>query len=263
MRLITKFPCAVLFGAALLSGAAHAGTEVDTHAFTAQMTDSWYRYAFDMKVLSDTEDAVKIALSGVGADEAWGGLFSKRTESGSGNHAYSETYGDYAPTDFKINVKQGYRIASFTLTGNTIGSLNPAVFVPSPGKLGTDGMATSRVNWTLGKSYEPYAERVSVEQIDVQGIEQFSLHYTNVNPEQEFTLSMNNMLWAELKSGESSTVGSEYPGSLHASSVTLDYSDIVLTVNVVPVSAVPEPGTYTMLLGGLALVAGVARRRRQ
>lgn len=259
--LIKTAGTALVLGATLMAGAAHAANQVEAQGFSARVTSSWYPHAFDMTVLSDTASTVRIALAGIGADEAYGGAFSRTSDSGPGIYGNEHGYAEGASTDLGFSVKQGYRIASFTLTGNTIGSLDAAIFVPTPGRDGLDGRASTSVAWTLGKSFE---DRAYAYQNDVQGIAHFSVEYTNATAEQEFRLTIENALGAQLMSGYSSeNPEAEFPfGWLHGASASVDYSDIVLTVNVVPVAAVPEPGTYAMLLGGLALLGSVARRRR-
>jgi hypothetical protein len=48
--------------------------------------------------------------------------------------------------------------------------------------------------------------------------------------------------------------------------VSIGVDRILMTFNAVPLSVatpVPEPETYAMLLGGLALIGAIARRRRR
>lgn len=260
MKNVTSFIyAAALMSTTLVSGAVQASNQIDVQGFSARVTRSDFPAAFDMRVLSATGNTVKIGLAGVGADETYGGLFHPITEEGMGATGWEEFFYNWASTDLKFDVKQGYRVTSVTLSGNTSGTLAPWKFTPDGYHDGNDGTASTLASWGLGTSWE---NRVVSNQTNVEGTESFSVAFSDTATP-EFSLTISNYVEATLRSGKTTIIGADFPSTTYyASSATLDFSNIVLSVEVAPVSAVPEPGTYAMLLGGLALLGLASRRHR-
>lgn len=255
----------ILLGAA---GAAQAAKNIDAQGFSASLVQT-ENSNFNMTVLSDTGSAVKVALSGVGLDDLWGGdvfRVSSQQRCCMSSEPLEEVNTDWTVTTLNFNVKQGYRIASFTLTGTTFGTLTPGVVPPEASHPGNDlaGTAHSVSTWSLTTmqfgTWETH--RSVVDQSDINGRQSFSLDH-DYPVMDEFELSIESQIRTALRSAYTAPYRMEYPaGTSFASSASLDYRDLVLSVNLVPVAAVPEPGTYAMLLAGLALLGVAARRRR-
>lgn len=255
----------ILLGAA---DAAQAARSIDAQGFSARLVQS-ENPNFNMTVLSDTGSAVKVALSGVGLDDLWGrDVFEVSSQEGCclTSEPWEEVAIDVAFTQLNFNVKPGYRIASFTFSGTTFGTLTPAVVPPQYSHPGNDlaGTAHSVSTWSLSTTQVGTWEthRSVVDQSDINGSQSFSLDH-DYPIMGEFELSLMSLIRTELRSAYTQPDRMEFPaGRSFASSASLDIRDLALSVNLVPVAAVPEPGTYAMLLAGLALLGVAARRRR-
>ncbi|TWI44802.1 putative secreted protein with PEP-CTERM sorting signal/MYXO-CTERM domain-containing protein [Pseudoduganella flava] len=245
----------LLLGTSLLANpAAHAATTIDTGSFTLGWSDGYYPNLFDMTVLSDSGGTVTIALHHAGplADAA----------AGSPDNFNPSQGGDLGFTQLATTVHAGYRITSLALSA----SVNGAMFVGMPDHCpGTwcsvsPGYAenSGSFEWSLTQGGVPTAlpgaridnlegQATLAQQaaVALQGAATLDL-YTRVDARALGTLQ-------NISNGEISGYRD------FSSDAYLSMGDIVLTVQVAPV---PEPSTYAMLLGGLALAGAAARRRR-
>ncbi|WP_193615809.1 FxDxF family PEP-CTERM protein [Massilia sp. YMA4] len=169
--------------------------------------------------------------------------------------AYKPFASDYRfwQNEYEIGVKAGYKITGITLTGSFYGALAPAQWT-MPGDAGNDlgfGFGTYHTehplesNWATAK--------------DLNGRKDFSLTLGKTALEGEFTVSFNgrNEVTAESVWYLDELSNEQY---WLGSSASAGLGQLTMTVNI---AAVPEPQTWAMLLGGLALAGAVARRRRQ
>lgn len=255
--------CASITLAATLVGApAQAGTQVNAQLFSAEYRYS--DYSPQMSILSDDGDTVRLALSGVGADEMDGGIIDRQSSGGSSElpEYYETMMYAWNGTYLSFDVKQGYRVESFTLSGKVTGSLSPGRLPAdtAPRDVGAYGSASDWSRWNL----ETAAGRTRGGRLDnITGTQEFSVRHDD-SATGEFTLTLSHevdgSLWSAYRWVER---GSSRYVEYFPSTGTLDVSDVVLTVQLAPIAAVPEPTTWAMLLGGLALVGCGARRRRK
>ena len=77
-----------------------------------------------------------------------------------------------------------------------------------------------------------------------------------------FSVTLGNVSVGSNTVGITTYFGGSVPAQEHTQNQWGNYSTIIGKFTS-PVSAVPEPETYAMMLAGLALIGGMARRRRQ
>jgi hypothetical protein len=259
----TIFRPAIVLSALLIATGAQAATQIDAQLFSASLQNTFYRSQID--VLADNGTTVRLALSGFGADEGFGGRIDLHSFAGMTHDPeylhYNDYYnGDYNQGEVAFRIKDGYRITSYTLTGKAIGSLTAAVVEPMSGANTASGNGSAHMtsDWDLRSSSGITG---SVRQSDIVGTQPFAIGRGD-NLTGESTLTISNNIGISLQSGYRSYHGDwGYVTEHFASGATLDFSDLELTVQLAPIAAVPEPTTWAMLLGGLALVGLAARKR--
>jgi hypothetical protein len=170
---------------------------------------------------------------------------------------YSPETFNWGNLDLALDVRDGYRITSMTLTGTLTGVLKPAV----PSGNASPGVATNE--FFMGWDFRQAGQSISMGRQtlnNVNGDRQLQLS-ADVPFEGDFTIAVNNGISAYAQSG----VGYWYDGddaegfTYYASYASARWHDVVLTVQVSPV---PEPTTYAMLLAGLGIAGFTARRRK-
>lgn len=245
---------ALLFAAGLITAAAaHAGPSIDTHGFSLWQEGDVT--SLSMQVVSEHDGLVQIAFQGlqpaavVAIDD--------------GNNPWYSS--DFTMTPLEGTVKAGYRIASMTLSGTVTGT--PEVGMPTSCDLPSHscrlGQATSTatLDWSTTVGEHGVGPGGSLKWVDLNGTRTFSL--TGTAP-----VSGNFDLWFDIYNvvyAEASTHSFPYDNedgwytAFIPSQSAFAFGDLTLTMQVV---AVPEPGTYAMLLGGLGLLGVAARRRR-
>lgn len=235
---------------ALSTGGAQAATTIDTAGFSLSTVEFSGNLPFDMQVLSDAGGITRIAMGGLEPTSAplhhWG-------------------FVEFATANLAASVHQGYRIASITFSGvaaggYAVGQISPTC-LPSncdgyPGsasngaalrlQLTQDGTTTDLPRWVAN---------------DMTGQSVFT-YRVETSLTGAFGLQADTTIWANAEDAReyySATPEQDWPTRItHPSSAWSQMSDVVMTIEVAPV---PEPGTCAMLLSGLGLLAGVARRR--
>lgn len=155
--------------------------------------------------------------------------------------------------EYDIGVKAGYKITGITVTGSFHGALAPAEWT-MPGVAGNElgfGFGTYHTehplesNWATAK--------------DLDGRKDFSLTLGTTALAGEFTVSFQGR---NEVTAESVWYLDEWSNEQYwlGSSASAGLGELTMTVNI---AAVPEPQTWAMLLGGLALAGAMARRQRQ
>ncbi len=249
---MTSIKTAVLLSAALmLSASAHAGQAVDTEGFSLAQPGNWN--SAQMTVLSNQGGTLQIGIQGMEPN------YTVATDSGD-----QPWYNwDAMDTVLAANVKAGYKIASITLSGTLTGLLDVA---PLPAECGTAnygcglGVATNQA--TLAWSIDRGDTALDLQQLEVNnlnGVKTFSLTTTAVLG-QSFNFYVATYNTAAAEAGHVTYVGSDWHSTNYLPTTSeIGFGDMVMTVQIV---AVPEPGTYAMLLAGMGLLGVAARRQR-
>jgi PEP-CTERM motif len=201
-----------------------------------------------VSVLANTADVLQLSLTE---------LLSRNSQGGTGWSAFDDqgnfqqTISDYA-AGYQLRVKEGHSLSLVTLELRFGGQLQQAESPIDP-----PGQA---LNYT--RNGMQVINAGSVVQSDVR-------HIDNLNGTQQVTFTFWDLAWAETVALELQSevwMGAQgippnglLPGL--PSFASMNVTDAVLTIRTA-VAPVPEPGTYAMLLAGLALVGTAARRRK-
>ena len=229
-----------------LSSSVLAGTTIGTQGFTINDTagDS-------IRLLSDSNNVAKFDLTNMATI----------------NYSVTERYdwngGDMKFDFFSVSARDGYRVTNIEYSGVIIGELIPAPYYPDSGpNYWGNGTATNQSQTTFS-AYDPNANPPNyVQKIltfnNLNETVPFSLQNSTLLLPQAFQIDLNVSAWLGITPGR----GEWHEGSWMTPSTTkLRILNPVLTLTYAPLSAVPEPSTYAMLLAGLAL-CGIVRRRR-
>ncbi len=249
----------VLAALAAAAPLAHAALEVESTGFSIGLTGGYYPEltGFDMQLLSDNGGSVQIGLSGAGP--LLNPVHATATE-------YEYANGDYGWTQLGGKVKQGYRITSITLSGAFSGALQAGQpdAVCGSNCISQAGIATNAggITWLVTGDGSVTTD---VGQLDNVTSPQLLTRTVTRGLDGDFTLDINSVLGVYTRAAQHSiyhNVNNEFEWVEEVfwpseGSISLD--GMTLTVQI---AAVPEPGTYAMLLAGLGLVGFAARRRR-
>ncbi len=229
---------ALLAGVALMLGTTATAATVDTHAVTFQTDSS------DLVLLSETATTAQIQINGL----AWSADSANIGSGGSSLNAI-----------FDATVKEGYRITSFTISANLTGVLDVVPLDPACGQTWTScqpGSATNRaeLRWVMRDG----SAEALVNRSDFVGQE--LLTATTALPlslQGDFSFVTESTLYVKGVDGSITQQGSDWSTTTYFPSRAFAgfSSPVVLTVQV---AAVPEPGTYAMLLAGLGLLGWMA-----
>jgi hypothetical protein len=248
---MTLKAAAFLIATVLAATAAQAATTIDTAGFSLTAGGDWSQ--LDLNVLSDANGTVRIALANAGPQPL--------DSSDNGEE------GDFVLSTLAAQVRAGYRITSFTLSGTATGSLMSETYagactmdqvpycVRTPAALSNYGSFFWSIDGVGGNTPLP-----TVSVTDLSGTTSFS-QTAAVNQISDFSLILNAYAGTTAHGEIIHIWDAEHDYSTTQSAYSsFAFRDVVLTVQV---SAVPEPGSYAMLLAGLGLVAGIAARRRK
>ncbi|WP_256077447.1 PEP-CTERM sorting domain-containing protein [Massilia sp. YIM B04103] len=223
-----------------MAGTAFA-QDINAQAFTLSNAGGWW--GDNIKLLSDTNGITTISMG-------YGPCCSDVIDAGPGR-----SNGDNALQNFNVNTRAGYRVTGFSVSAKLIGSLSVGEHD------GERGEATNRG----GFEFTAYQNGTTLltrrwEQAQLQGTETHLVSGQAVLPS---SFSLDILAWqSAYAQGALYYTCNPASCSEHwaTSSASLKVTDLVLTVQTAPV---PEPETYAMLLGGLAITAFVARRRQR
>lgn len=241
----------VLAAFAAAAPLAHAALEVESTGFSLGLTGGWYPdlTGFDMQLLSDSGGTVQIGLSGAGT--LVNPVESIATE-------YDHLNGDHNWTQLGGKVKQGYRITSITLTSAFSGALHAGQPDAVCGSycVSQAGIATNYGGTTLRVTSDG-SVTTEVDLLENVTSPQILTGTVTRALDGDFTLDIDSILGAYTRAAQHTIYGDREIFWQSEGWVALD--SMTMTVQI---AAVPEPGTYAMLLAGLGLVGFAARRRR-
>jgi hypothetical protein len=228
----------LLLGALLHAApAAFAATTIDTAGFSLSYLNGYGTAPVQMNLLSNEAGTVRLGIDIAPLDS-------------------------YAESNFSAIVHEGYRITSITWSATLTGELRPGQLDVCPSSYGCDvdlGTATNRGEfWAPITQNGTWVDVINGGVLNVDGTA--ALSATSTQPLQG---AFSMLVAADAYAYATPTqVVAYYPDyeTYHSvdSYAALSMRDVVLTIQV---AAVPEPGTYAMLLAGMG-VLGVAARRR-
>ena len=234
-------------GMALFGTAAHA--EPIHIESAALVLDNLPGFADDrVTVLANSADVIQLSLTEMLNRNSRGGAgWSAFDDQGT----FQQTVSNYA-SGYQLSTRDGYHISMITLNLTFSGQLQQAQSPIDP-----PGQA---LNYT--QNGMQLSNGGAVVQSDGRRID-------NLNGTQELQLTFSELAWAHMVGLDLQSqvwMGAQgippngiLPGL--PSFASMNMTDAVLTIHTA-ISPAPEPGTYAMLLAGLALVGVAARRRR-
>lgn len=237
-----------------LSSSAFAGNTIGVQGFTIDDAAGG-----SLRLISDSNNVAKFDL----------------TNMASINYSATEKYdwsgGDMKFDFFNVSARDGYRVINVEYSGVISGELIPAPDYPDSwpysywGGSATNSSQTTFTTFAEGTNPANNAEKILTFN-NLNETVPFSLQNSTLLLPQAFQIDLNVSAWLGLTPGG----GEWFPGQgddgyyswTTPSTTKLRILNPVLTLTYAPLSAVPEPSTYAMLLAGLAL-CGIARRRRE
>lgn len=200
-------------------------------------------------VLANSADVMQLSLSE---------MISRNTRGGSGwavfddQGTFQQAVSDYA-TGYQVTARDGYRISLITLNLTLGGQLQQAQSPLDPPGQVLNATQNSMQLTNAGSVVQSDGRRID----NLNGTEQVQLAFWDLAWAQSVGLELQSQVWM---GAQGIPPNGLLPGI--PSFASMNVTDAVLTIYTAPVAAVPEPGTYTMLLAGLALVGVAARRRK-
>lgn len=235
-------------GLALIGTAAHAEPiHIESAALVFNNQPS---YADDrVSVLASSADVLQLSLTEmINRNSSGGAGWSVYDDQGS----FAQTSNRY-DTGYQLTVREGYRITSIEWNLTFDGQLQQAVSpLDPPGQARNSTL--NGIQLTSGGA-TLQADNRSLQ--DLNGSQSVQVTFNNVGFSNQFGLLLQSEIWMGAQGIPPNGILPGIP-----SFASLNLTGATLTIHT-EVSPVPEPATYAMLLGGLALVGGVARRRRQ
>lgn len=153
---------------------------------------------------------------------------------------------------FQLNARAGYKITGYALSGEFGGAIRVS---PIPqDQTGTLGVATTRASLSLADS-RGAAPVLTHSLADLNGVDGFTLASAPLDHAGALTLQLGGFVY-----GFNMPTTTEQ-GWTFSSTANIALADSLrLTVYT---TTVPEPHSYALMLAGLALVGGIARRRKR
>lgn len=222
---------------------AQASTLIDTEAFTISYADGNKPWQWDIGLNGATAGAATIDLKTLNRHlgNVYAGPNGAREAEASGYH-YSVLH---------VDVHAGYTVNDLAFRGMMQGS-HRAYWQPGEAPAFADNSADMR--WSVVSSTGTQSQNLLHETSFENNIS-FGNSFGALNYGSSFDVVLNGWTWAYVQQSANSAWGATaqaYAG-IYDSTLRVDFSKNV--------SPVPEPATGAMLLAGLAIVAGVARRR--
>lgn len=234
---------------AFTSTAVQAEHRIDAAAFAMSVSGPDARTS-SLTLLSDADGTARIAVKGFDGIEGYEWDAISRED-------YSPETINWGNVGLAFDVRDGYRITGMTLTGTLTGVLAPGV--PPAG--GSIGVTTNK--FSMGWRFAQGDQSISMGQKTLTNVNGDQLLQLNADVpfEGDFAVALDNEISAYAQSGVSYWHDGDEAEvfTYHESYASAHWHDVVLTVQV---SAVPEPATYAMLLGGLGIAGFAARRRK-
>lgn len=244
---------AVLSAIMLISASAQAASRIDMEGFSLTQTPTWGESTDGMQLISSENGTLRVALTDVSADHAWAGYLAPNL---------TQTSASY-----RGELQAGYQISSMTVSAKVtaVMDLAPITNLPDFAELvnvdyGVFG-STARFTGYRLDGFAPSVVDASAS-FSTSDVNQISSTYSSPLVG---TFDIGLLVYAAAFAADTTVWYRDIYGNMQRESVQnfarVSISDIILNVEVSPVTAVPEPGTYGMLLGGLAILGFVARRR--
>lgn len=230
--------------ALLCAGAAQAAVPyVETSAFTLQGYENYPDSV--VNVLADTGRSITLALPTFGAELSTGRADSTQ---GPGDPATGQAY---TQAMYDIRPGAGYRITGVTLSGLAQGTLQAG---------GGDAPGFA-LNY-LHMEYDIWGRdgaKGGTEIVDLDGTRQLAVTSGALALESPFAINLGGYTNLSAMAGY---LFDPVSGDVTRtpSLATIGLRDVTLTFTV---SAVPEPQTWLLLLGGLGIVGALAARKRR
>lgn len=243
MKLMAMSMALALAGISATAAAIPVAKTFDTRAFAVDAI--WQSHEWGAQLIGETERAASFSLPLSALNFTTDGHLTQY---------------DAADLRFHIQTKPGYRVTGFALTGMLVGEVRRGNHVATAGNGGGLNRASAYVQ---ASTFQPTTDYMGAElqAAYLNGSQAFSLVATGRPVPDSFYLNvMASAYVREVPWGEIYCGGQGGCGEGRYAYASMAYKDLVLTINTAPV---PEPETYAMLLGGLALTGFLARRRQR
>ncbi|NHZ95284.1 PEP-CTERM sorting domain-containing protein [Massilia sp. CCM 8734] len=173
------------------------------------------------------------------------------------NHTYSGM--------FHLSARAGYKVTGYTLSGGFVGDLRIG---RSPDGSGRPGGAESIANaWTMAQDAASgaYLASGSYEASNLQGVGDFTFASGVLDQTGAFDVTFEGYAYGSASPAIWTTFDPDTGPRNHYSfsSAVMELKDPLLLTVYTEALAVPEPHAFALTLTGLALLAGVVRRRRR
>jgi hypothetical protein len=236
---MSRLPAILSLGALLaLAMPARAAVTLETDAFTITYVDGSSPGDWRLGLVAQTPLTTSISLETLNQElQYWPAV----DETGAG-----AVNGSAHWSVLDVDIKPGYRV-----TGVSVHALAYGELVAGQREGYPPGSADNRasLSWTLTApgTTLPF----SYSAASFQGLRPFALDSGPLSLDGSFRLDLSAVVWAQ-------AFGSGTQGDFAESMALASIGNALLNVQV---AAIPEPASYAMLLAGLGLLGGAARRR--
>lgn len=174
----------------------------------------------------------------------------------------SMSNGDLYTGVFDISVRNGYRVTGFSFAATLVGVLQVAE-APAGASMVKPGNASNSGSMEASALTGPNGQRIAGEkyrQENLDGTQDILLQGLGLSLTDPFTMFISGSSYVSAQLGEYRVNGHDYSYDVSLPAyASYRFVNPTLTIFTSPV---PEPGTYAMLLAGLALCGAVGWRRR-